>query len=182
MAPPGHTYRKDKLGYGSVHPSIFFIIVACTKHITNSVNTPSTKYEYSCVYTREFRCIVLLSWVTIVYKINGLSIVHGPANPRRAGPCGWWGSAPAILKARADCTQCPMQTASIDRQSCMRSSHAPRTVNPEPRVRANHKTESRNFDPRTRCQKTPSGGTSARGRATPGQIRRVKVPKLWAGN
>ena len=35
---------------------------------------------------------------------------------------------------RVDRTQCSMRTARIDRQSCMRSSHAPRTRNPEPRV------------------------------------------------
>jgi hypothetical protein len=103
MTPPGHTYRKDKLGYGRVHPSTFFIIVACTKHITNSVNIPSTRYNYeyestySCVYTREFRCTVLLSWETIVYTINVLGTVHEPPNPRRAGACGWQGSQPAIL-------------------------------------------------------------------------------------
>jgi hypothetical protein len=55
---------------------------------------------------------------------------------------GWCvGSQPAILVqlyvgAYVDRTQCSTRTARIDRQSCircMRSSHAPRTRNPEPR-------------------------------------------------
>jgi hypothetical protein len=60
--------------------------------------------------------------------------------------------------AYVDRTQCSMRTARIDRQSCMRSSHAPRTRNPEPCVRENRKTESRKTDSGTVCRKTPSGG------------------------
>jgi hypothetical protein len=57
-----------------------------------------------------------------------------------------------------DRTHCSMRTARVDRQSCMRSSHAPRTTNPEPRVRENCKSESRKTDSGTVCRKTPSGG------------------------
>jgi hypothetical protein len=56
-----------------------------------------------------------------------------------------------------------MRTARIDRQSCTRSSHAPRTRNPGPRVRENRKTESRKTDSGTVCRKTPSRGGGARG-------------------
>jgi hypothetical protein len=59
-------------------------------------------------------------------------------------------------------TQCSMRTARIDRQSCMRSSHAPRTRNLEPRVRQHRKTESRKTDSSgTVCRKTPSTAGAA---------------------
>jgi hypothetical protein len=73
------------------------------------------------------------------------------------------GLQPAVLASRrVDRTQCSMRTARIDRQSCMRSSHASRTRNPEPRVRENRTTESRiKTDSGTVCRKTPSAAHRA---------------------
>ena len=77
---------------------------------------------------------------------------------------GWCvGSQPAILVGAwiaRSVAEWSVRTARIDRQSCMRSSHAPRTRNPEPRVRENRKTESRKTDSGTVCRKTPSGGAA----------------------
>ena len=77
---------------------------------------------------------------------------------------GWCvGSQPAILVGAwiaRSVAEWSVRTARIDRQSCMRSSHAPRTRNPEARVhvRESRKTESRKTDSGTVCRKTPSAG------------------------
>jgi hypothetical protein len=73
---------------------------------------------------------------------------------------GWCvGSQPAILVGAwiaRSVAEWSVRTARIDRHPCVRSPHAPRTRNPEPRVRENRKTESRDFDSGTGCRKTPS--------------------------
>ena len=115
---------------------------------------------------------------------------------------GWCvGSQPAILVGAwiaRSVAEWSVRTARIDRQSCMRSSHAPRTRNPEPRVRENRKTESRDFDSGTGCRKTPSRGAgpgytpsichpcpptwgtkfSTRGRPTCGSLRITELYRI----
>jgi hypothetical protein len=85
------------------------------------------------------------------------------------------GSQPAgdpidTCSRRVDRTQCcggvvranRARGLTVSQKSCMRSSHAPRTRNPEPRVRVNRKTESRKTDSGTGCRKTPSSGAGTR--------------------
>jgi hypothetical protein len=66
--------------------------------------------------------------------------MHEPPNlSTEAGSGAWDRAAPATLVGAwiaRSVAEWSMRTARIDRQSCMRSSHAPRARNPEPRVYA----------------------------------------------
>ena len=99
---------------------------------------------------------------------------------------GWCvGSQPAILVGAwiaRSVAEWSVRTVRIDRQSCMRSSHAPRTRDPEPHVRENRKTESRKTDSGTVCRKTPSpAGRTVEARTTAPLLRALGIKRSESG-